>query len=247
MPRPNQGLSSAHLFMALRCEPLWHIWPLFRPNVSRSCCDMFLRQSALNLRIYLWWIFVEQTMTCRHPCSNDHRCLHHDLGQCLISFVSGLLCNSEVSGKSSFGTEFRPWSNLIPKYVTSKNTPEILLSCKIRTCISGISFFFWRRFLICLPCGRTPLGTQRWTTAAILANFRPNQMEKDIHCLFFDCPPPLIRIVLREFQMVASFLDLSYPQSIEHQSNFLPRSTRTHEKTFAPNWCTRPWSFATTG
>ena len=244
MPRPNQGLSSAHLFMALRCEPLWHIWPLFRPNVSRSCCDMFLRQSALNLRISLWWIFVEQTMTCRHPCSNDHRCLHHDLGQCLISFVSGLLCNSEVSGKSSFGTECRPWSNLIPIYVTSKNTPEILLSCKIKTCISGISFFFWRRFLICLHCGRTPLGTQRWKTAAILANFRPNQMEKDIHCLLwlstsFDTNRFTRNsdggIVFRPFVSAIN----------RHQSNFLPRSTRIPWKDFSAD--TRPGSFATTG
>ena len=57
-------------------------------------------------------------------------------------------------------------------------------------------------------------------------------MEKDIHCLFFDCPPPLIRIVLRQFHLVASLLDLSYPQSIEHQSNFLPRSTRIPWKDF---------------
>ena len=95
-----------------------------------------------------------------------------------FSFGSGLLCNSEVSGKSSFWTEFRPWRNLVPIYVTSQNTPEILLSCKIRTYISGISCFFWRRFLICLPCGRTPLGTQRWTTASILANFRPEPNGK---------------------------------------------------------------------
>ena len=33
-------------------------------NCSWYCCDLFLRQSALNPHISVWWIFVEQRESC---------------------------------------------------------------------------------------------------------------------------------------------------------------------------------------
>ena len=54
---------------------------ILRPNVSGSCSDMFLRQSALNPHMSFWWFLSSnvnrvtpiqvQKVTCLHPVIID--------------------------------------------------------------------------------------------------------------------------------------------------------------------------------
>ena len=83
------------------------VWLFFRPNVSKSCSDLFLRQCALNPHMSFWWVLVEIFESCHTDpgCTqwlvsinipNNHRWLPHEVDQCSLSFVSGHQCNSEV-------------------------------------------------------------------------------------------------------------------------------------------------------
>ena len=60
----NGCVSSPVYLWHYACEPLDIFNHFFWPNVSWCCCDLILRQSALNPRVSFWWILAEQRKSC---------------------------------------------------------------------------------------------------------------------------------------------------------------------------------------
>ena len=67
--------------------------------------------------------------------------------------------------------------------------------------------------------------TQR-ITAVLLEIFRPFSMDIEIHCLFLDVHLFRFESFYVNFRSMASFTNLPYLLSTDHQSTFLPRSRR---------------------
>ena len=110
---------------------LWDLWPdwtFFWPHGFLVCCDLFLRQSALNPHISFWWISAEQ----RESCHTDPWFRQWLVSICVPTIIDGRLLKyinarfrlslntnvNQMYGKIVLrNREFRPWSNMIPIYI----------------------------------------------------------------------------------------------------------------------------------
>ena len=198
--RPILGFSSAHLFIALRWK-LLHDWLMFWSNMSRSCSNLFLCQSALNPHMPFWWISVEQFQSC-----------HSNPGfrQWLVSINFPNIVDGCLTKYTCARFRLSLDINVIQRY--RKNRP---------LWISGFFFVFWRMLLrFSLEVALSSVHSDG-EPLSLLEVFASPARECNIFCLSWECPLLLITTFYMNVELLG---DPPYPRSKDHQSNSSQRS-----------------------
>ena len=199
--RVQFGLFFCPFDCGFRLWALWHVCPFFWPSVSRSCSNLFLCQFALNPLVSFWWIFVEQResrhtdtsfwqwLVSIHACSNNHRSSALDVHENHIFVsLSKHQNDSEVS------------ENGPPEHGVSSVEEKCFDVCDTHSAPSQAS----HSSEDCSCNSFLRLLTALYTAVDI--GCPSCNLARFLHGKRIQCPPLLIWIFWREFQMVAFVL-----------------------------------------